>query len=187
MEKNSMCRTLLTGLRQLTYPREFRIIPTAWPADWVEQLEQLLYQASVPPAANQATESEPLRLLADVGTGLWRLRHRMVQPGTDQPLDEMRRAYRHFTSVWDALAEAGLSIRDHTREPVPEGGIYALRVIAFQPTPGLARETVIETIKPTIYYRDQLLQMGEVLVGTPAPLAEVTPTPLSGSQQENGA
>jgi hypothetical protein len=79
----------------------------------------------------------------------------------------MRRAYRHLESTWDALAQAGVQIRDHTGEPVPEGGIYALKTIAFQPTPGLSRETAIETIKPTIYYKDQMIQMGEVIIGTP--------------------
>ena len=43
----------------------------------------------------------------------------------------------------------------------------SLKVLAFQPTPGLTRERIVETIKPTIYFADQTLQMGEVIVATP--------------------
>src|SRR5205823_4748853 len=102
---------------------------------------------------------------ADVGTGLWRLRQKMVQPGTDRPLDEMRRAYRHLESIWDALVQAGVEILDHTGALFDSG--MSLRVIAFQPTPGLGHEKVIETIKPTIYYAGQPIQVGEVIVETP--------------------
>jgi hypothetical protein len=107
------------------------------------------------------------QLLRDIGTGLWRLRQKMYVPNSNQPLEEMRRAVRHFESVWDVLVEAGLEIRDHTGEVVPEGGVYALKAIAYEPTPNIKREMVIETVKPTIYFKKQLLQMGEVVIGTP--------------------
>ena len=150
-KKPSLWAALLARFRQLLYPREFRIAPSIWPPNILQVLDTLLHTSPPPPPVeNGSAEKEHLRFLADVGTGLWRLRQKMVQPGTNQPLDEMRRAYRHLESVWDALTEAGVHIRDHTGEPFPEGGIYALKAIAFQPTPGILRETVMETIKPTI-------------------------------------
>lgn len=160
---------LLSGLRQLVYPKEFRITPPVWPPALLSALEKLteVWGSSSPGAEAPAAQTEQLHFLADIGTGLWRLRQKMVQPGTDRPLEEMRRAYRHLESIWDALTQAGVEIHDHTGESVPEGGIYALKTIAFQPTPGIAREKVIETIKPTVYYKDQMIQMGEVIVGTP--------------------
>jgi hypothetical protein len=39
--------------------------------------------------------------------------------------------------------------------------------MSFQPTVGLTRDMIIETIKPTIYFKDNLVQTGEVIVGTP--------------------
>ena len=90
---------------------------------------------------------------------------------TGQPLEAMRRVYRHLESMWDAFGDSGIKIQDHDGEAVPEGGIYALNVIAFQPTAGLERQQVIETIKPTIYYKERMIQRGEVIVGTPV-LAE---------------
>ena len=159
----------LMDLRQRRYPPEFRISAPEWPDS-----EELLRTAitgprtpvaapvSVPPAA-----VAPLSLdfLADACTGLWRLRTRMLQPGTDRPLDEMRRAYRHLESTWDALAQAGVEIIDHTGAPFDVG--LALKVIAYQPTPGITSQRVVETIKPTVYFRKDRLQMGEVIVATP--------------------
>jgi hypothetical protein len=77
----------------------------------------------------------------------------------------MRKAYRHVRSMWDALQESGIDIQDHTNQPFHLG--QTLNAIAFEPRPDLSTDTVIETVKPTIYYQKRLIQMGEVIVGTP--------------------
>jgi hypothetical protein len=163
-------RGLMYDARQWKFPREFRIEALEWPGDFFDAVKAL----TAPPAPRgPAGEEDPERrrarlgLLADIGTGLWRLRQRMVDESSGRPLDAMRKAYRHFESVWDALTQAGVEVHDHTGEAVPEGGVYALKTVAFQPTPGLSREKVIDTIKPSVYYRGELIQMGEVIVGTP--------------------
>ncbi|HEY0004098.1 MAG TPA: hypothetical protein VGB17_04740 [Pyrinomonadaceae bacterium] len=168
---------LLAGVRQRVYAREFRINPPVWSSDLLSVVEKLAQSVAQPvtekPAHDDGAKPEPpdqkelMNFLADLGTGLWRLRQKMVQPGTDEPLEEMRRPYRHLASTWDVLAEEGIQILDHTDEVVPEGGIYALKAIAYQPMSHLTREQVIETIKPTIYYKEQMIQMGEVIIGTP--------------------
>ncbi len=160
-------RSVWGGLRQWLYPVEFRIAPPAWSSELLDALERLS-QAPPPaavPAYDPAAEKNRMRFLAEVGTGLWRLRQKMLQPGTDRPLEEMRRAYRHLESVWDVVAEAGIEIQDHTDSPFDAG--MSLKVIAYQPTSGIERERVIETIKPTIYFKNRPIQMGEVIVGTP--------------------
>jgi len=148
------------------FPREFRIMKLP-ETDKIEDFIKALRGVSVGTAHKEpaAVDAEHLKLLADVGTGLWRLKQKMIRPGTDQPLDEMRRAYRHLESVWDALSQAGTEIQDHTESPFDPG--MAIKVIAYQPTPGLNREKVIETIKPTIYHKGKAIQMGEVIVGRP--------------------
>ncbi len=106
-----------------------------------------------------------LRLLADVATGLWRA-HKKVAPDEDGELSaEWRSVFRHLQSCRDALTSAALEVRDHTGEKYAAG--MALKVIAFQPTPGVQAERIAETIKPTIYYREVLIQQGEVVVATP--------------------
>ena len=156
--------SILGALRQLQYPAEFRIdAPDPWTG-----AASLLKELKPPAAASARLPETPepqKRLLADVGTGLWRLRQKMLKPGSTQPLAEMRKPYRHLESVWDALAQAGVEIHDYTDRPFDQG--LSLKVIAYQPTPGLSRQRIIETIKPSIYLRGSMLQIGEVVVGTP--------------------
>jgi hypothetical protein len=109
--------------------------------------------------------AEKLKFLADVATGVWRLRKRMCQPGSDRPREELRREFSHLQSVWDALKQNGFLIQEHTDKKFDTG--QSLKVVAFQPTPGLTYEKVIDTIKPSIYYQDRRIQMGEIIVGTP--------------------
>lgn len=174
----SKLQHLLSAVRQLAYPKEFRVGTPVWSPDLFAALEGLARiaeqeqpLASLNQDENQVEDSTSQKefqsFLADLSTGLWRLRQKMVEPGTKEPLEEMRRAYRHLESTCDVLAEAGVQILDHTNDVIPEGGIYALKTIAYQPTAGLIREQVIETVKPTVYYKNQLIQMGEVIIGTP--------------------
>ncbi len=158
--------TVLSAIRQLRFPREFRIAASPWS----DNLEQLLlrlerFEETAREPQGPALGGQELRLLADIGTGLWRLRQKMVKPGTNQPLDEMQRVFRHVESVWDALVQAGAEIQDHTDKSFDPG--MSLKVVSYQPTPGLGRERVIETIKPTIYFKGKPIQMGEVIVGRP--------------------
>jgi hypothetical protein len=166
--------TVLSAIRQFRFPREFRIAASPWPTI----LEQLLlrlerFEETAREQQSRGLGEQDPRLLADIGTGLWRLRQKMVKPGTDQPLDEMQRPFRHLESVWDALVQAGAEIQNHTDKPFDPG--MSLKVVAYQPTPGLGRERVIETIKPTIYFKGKMIQMGEVIVGRP----EIHETPPS--------
>jgi hypothetical protein len=162
--------SVLESLRQLRYQRAFRIAPPRLPATLGSFLETL---APRPGDAGDARETRPHEVadatrghfLAQLGTDLWRLRSKMIEPGTDRPLDSMRRAFRHLESAWDALAAEGVTVQDHTDTPFDAG--LSLKVIAFQPTPGLASERIIETIKPSVYLKGQPIQMGEVIVGTP--------------------
>lgn len=155
---------LLNSLRQLRYPREFRIEPSVWSPQMLRALQELVSAAPTARASASAVdETAHALLLADIATNLWRLRQKMLQPGTDLPLEEMRRAYRPFEAAWNSLLGAGIEVLDHTGNPFHSG--LLLHVLAFEPTPGIVQETVIETVRPTVYYKQQLVQSGEVIVG----------------------
>ncbi|GLZ11155.1 hypothetical protein Acsp04_13900 [Actinomadura sp. NBRC 104425] len=113
----------------------------------------------------------PGRAVADVATSIWRLRSKLA----DSPVEPPRAVVRHLESAWDALAEAGVQIQDHLNTPFDSG--LALTVVAFQPTPGLSREQVVETVRPSVYLHDRVVQRGEVIVGTPASSDQPTPGP----------
>jgi hypothetical protein len=155
----------MTSIRQLLFPKEFRIGEPVWPGDWLETLRKLTELPPPPPQPSPRDGKERLRFLADLATGVWRLRQKMLEPGTDRPREPFRREYRHLESIWDVLSQAGLEIQDHTGRPFDSG--LALKVLAFQPTPGVRRERIQETVKPTIYFKQQHIQMGEVIVESP--------------------
>jgi len=159
---------LRASLRQYLFPREFRIGAPVWQEDIRVQMQKIVELLRTPPP--DVPDKPNVRLLAGLATGLWRLRQKMIDPGSGQPVDPMRKAYRHFESVWDTLAGEGVKVYDNTGEPFNQG--KALRVRAFQPMPGLGREMIAETIKPTIYFKNELIQQGEVIVGTPEGVPE---------------
>jgi hypothetical protein len=106
-----------------------------------------------------------LQAFAAIATNAWRTRNKMTDEDTGEAKDEMKRAYRHVEALFEALSEIGIEIRDMQGRAFDSG--MALKVISFEPTPGLSREEIAETIKPTVTWQDQLIQMGEVIVGTP--------------------
>lgn len=159
------------SLRQLRFPPEFRIAPPAEGEDTAALLERvaklLAQEAASPkrPRVDPEAESQRARFLADLATGMWRLRNKLVDPATGKPVEEVRRAYRHFEAVWDLLAKARVQVYDHTGEDFDPG--QTLKALAFEPRSGLRKPRVLETIKPTVYVGDDLVQIGEVFVGTP--------------------
>lgn len=159
------------NIRQWRYPRELRIaVPQtdeSLAALWRELAAAL--RASPPVAAPPPRPHENMRFVAETATGLWRLRQKMTDAGTGGPTAESRKLYRHLESVWDRLSEEGVTVIQHTGEEYDPG--LSLKVIAFEPSPGLPSERVIETIKPTVFFGEQMIQMGEVIVGTPGAAA----------------
>jgi len=103
--------------------------------------------------------------IADVATGIWRLRRRLGRLEAAAPSPELRGMIRDMDALWDALSQAGVEVLDHAGAAYDPG--LAVKVAAFQPTPALDRERIIETIRPTVYLKDEWIQMSEVIVGTP--------------------
>lgn len=165
----------LQRIRQHMFPGEFRISATAYSKDVRDELTKAIdhfLKNWPPPTTPPPPVPDPRRLLflADVGTGLWRMRRTMIPTSSPRfmearPLDGMRKCFNWLVSVWDVLKENGIEIQDHTGSVYREG--QDLKVPAFEPTPGIDVETVIDTIKPSIYLDGRMIQMGEVVVGTP--------------------
>ncbi|MFI0366701.1 hypothetical protein ACH35V_02410 [Actinomadura sp. 1N219] len=155
------------ALRQWRHPPEFRIRASAWPADALAELARSVAVHGAGPAADVPADVPhagapelPDRLLAELATNLWRLRTR-IERMDDPP----RPVVRHLEAAWDVLAGTGITIRDHVGEPFDPG--LAMSVVAYEPTPGLAREQITEALRPGVYLEGRAVQMAEVIVGTP--------------------
>jgi hypothetical protein len=128
--------------------------------------------ATLPPRTAAASAAGPdHRFHASLLTALWRVRAKLLDPVTGELLaelsPELRKIGLHFRMAWSILAEAGFEVLDHTGEPVPEGGVYGLRVLSVREEPGCTGSVVRETWKPTVRYRGSTLQPGEVVVARP--------------------
>ena len=157
---------MLEDLRQIfNYSREFRIIAPK-ESDIDNNLGKIVNLLKSQLANAQSTvgnDDSLLKLSTEIGTTAWRLKLRLAK--TVENSDTMNRINRDLESIMDALTQGGIEIKDFTGEKY-DGGM-ALNVIAFQPTQGITKEQVIETIKPTIYHKNKLVQIGQVIVGVP--------------------
>ena len=82
-----------------------------------------------------------------------------------EPREETRRVFRHVEAACEVFQQMGVVIKDWLKQPYDAG--LPVKVITFQPTPQIQRDTVIEAVRPTVIWKDQLLQMGEVIVAIP--------------------
>ncbi len=103
--------------------------------------------------------------LAEIATNAWRLKVRMIDAETGETKAQTARLYRFVEGLFRALDEAGIQVVDKTGKPYDEG--MPEKVISFEQTPGLAREEIIDTVRPTIRWRERPLCNGEIIVGLP--------------------
>lgn len=141
----------------------------------VKTQENLLQELEQTRRAMRSGESSLLRnSLAVVITQTWKLRARLWDCEAGQVHAGMQRLFRHVEVLQDTCHQLGLRVHDPTGEPFDFG--LPLTVITSQPVPGTVREYVLETIKPTVYWNQQLIQAGEVVIATPS-----NPPPLTRS------
>ena len=165
----------------IDYGKDFRIAAPRWldlsETITLEDIAGLMQSPGQSKETAAPDEKELQNLAAEMGTTYWRLQRRIIVQG--EIPQEMKRVARDLDSMGDILRQAGIEIKDHTGEKYD--GHMALRVIAFQPTPGINREIITETIKPTIYRNETMVQIGEVIVAVPEPAttAEGTIKPQS--------
>jgi hypothetical protein len=121
--------------------------------------------AGSPPKGDTWPEEIKVAILS-LASNAWRAKIKMVDSESGEPREEMRRVFRHIEGMFNTFGELGLHITDHqARDPYDSG--MPVTVIGWEETPGLSREEIVQTIKPSITRQGQILQWGEVIVGTP--------------------
>jgi hypothetical protein len=150
--------------------------PTALPnAEWPGEKQiwetVALLMTATPARKEQATaeatvHADYLKALVSIATNAWRAKIKMVDATTGEVREEMKRVDRHIEAIYRGLAEVGIVIRDHTGDAYDEG--QPMKVIASKPTPGLDRKRVSETLLPSIFWNNRLVQNGEIEIATPS-------------------
>lgn len=191
------------ALGQWRQPPEFRVPPplldpaqAAWVADVLEEVEaaEALAAAAAAQSADTAGAEGPAAIgtggtartdaadaeppgsgaLVGAATGIWRALRKLDQgPGSLSPAD-LRQIRLQVRASRQALADDGLEIQEHDGEPFDSG--LSLEALVFQDDAELTREVVLETVRPSVYFRGRRIQMGQVIVGRPpqSPGAETT-------------
>jgi hypothetical protein len=118
-----------------------------------------------PPTDSSAIEIDK-KALAAIATSVWKAKSRLHDAGTAEGGGVLSGIHGDINRIWNALVDGlGLEIKDYTGEAFDYG--LPLQVVTSQPTQGITKERVIETIKPTIRWRNKTIQMGAVVIATP--------------------
>jgi hypothetical protein len=104
-------------------------------------------------------------MLAEVATNAWKAKMRLDTRVDNESHQDHKRLIRNIDGILSSLQEFGVRVKDHTGETYDYG--QALKVVAAQPTDGIQREVVAETIRPSVFWHDALIQRGEVVIATP--------------------
>jgi len=147
------------------------VLPNAeWPGDKTWETVALV-MAAKPARKEQPTPfgevpADYLKALVSIATNAWRAKIKMVDATTGEVREDMKRVDRHIQAICRSLAEVGIVIRDHTGEAYDEG--QPMKVVASKPKPGLDKERVCETLLPSIFWNNRLVQNGEIVTETPS-------------------
>lgn len=162
----------LTRIINALMPDDSKLPTVSSPKDLFSLRQKIKSLSAIPKTKTAKHEAAPQQAgvdvkvaLTNIATNAWRARNKMVDSDNGETKEEMKRVYRHIEAQFDSLNQIGVEVRDFRGRPYDAG--MALKVISFEPQPGLSKDEVVETIKPTVTWNGQLLQMGEVIVGTP--------------------
>jgi hypothetical protein len=156
-----------TKLKQLWVPKVFRLPEPEFTEDQIDLLEDLIQL--IHPALSMA-ETVPsddrvhvAHFLVDLSTGIWRIRRKMERLGRIPK--EIYDTLYSLESTWMSMSEGGVEVVDHIGT-IPSKN--EAKIVEVRDIPNLAREQVVDAIKPTILLKGEVIQLGEVIMGRPA-------------------
>lgn len=115
--------------------------------------------------APQDEGRQALTALCDIALHAWRLQRRMTDRATKEVREEHRALTRHVTAILDTLEGVGLTLRDRESEAYDYG--LPEKVVAAERSAAVSRETVVETIRPTLFFHNQIIKAGEIIIALP--------------------
>ncbi|MGI5379677.1 hypothetical protein ACQEV2_36560 [Streptomyces sp. CA-251387] len=159
----------------MKHPPEFRIPRPLLAPDQADWAAAVLAEVEAAEAGAAEALAERARTPEGAGTdallgaavGIWRALRKLDQGTGPLSAADLRQVRRQVHASRQALADDGLEIQEHDGMPFDSG--QSLEALVFQDDPGLDREIVLETVRPSVYFRGERIQMGQVIVGRPAP------------------
>ena len=126
--------------------------------------EEALKKAGEQIITDEKERSKLINLIIEICVGIWRVEKKMPDKNSGL-LPELIKINRPIETMKDLLHQNGFVIQDLTGQDYIDG--MTLEVIAWQPTEGIIKKMITESIKPRISYLNQIIEPGEVIVGVP--------------------
>lgn len=104
--------------------------------------------------------------LIAIANSHFRAKKKMLDPTTGEPHEAMSRVYKDIERISRHLEEMGFKIQNHTGDAYDDG--QPMKVITSNPRPEATRKYVLETLLPTIYWNDKIIQHGEIEIAVPS-------------------
>lgn len=148
---------ILLTIPKKPFPRELLVNSQILKEDNSEEIKSI---------DKEPLSKKDIRNMADLATNLWRAKQRLVgliDKGNFPA--EAKKVLRPIESAIENLEVIGIRIEEFTGQPYVQG--MALNVISSQPNSTLKSDIIYETLKPTIFFRDQFIQAGDVIIEGP--------------------
>ncbi len=148
-------RKVVEDARQAVQPKAFRIGE----------------EAAVPPSSAGRDDFDDPRLLGllkavtELATGVWRMQKRLMSERVADDAARVSGALRLAETALDDARTAGLDVRDFVGQRQWSG--LPINVLAYERSERCAVETIIEAVRPALFFGDRPIQRADVVVGTP--------------------
>jgi hypothetical protein len=144
---------------------DFRITPPDWP----KEMPALQRLAAAEAAVVREFEQKAASTFCEIAIHAWRMQRRMTDRTTKEVKEEHKAMHRSVAGILEALTNMGFTLRDREGEFYDYG--LPEKVVAAEKRAGISREMVVETIRPSIMYGDQLVKPGEIVIAVPEEVA----------------
>lgn len=143
--------------------------------DWPKEMSALQRLAAAEvTGANQEFQNKAAASFCDIIIHAWRMQRRMTDRATKEVKEEHKAMHRSVAGIQETLTAMGFTVRDR------EGDFYDYglpeKVVAAEKRAGISREMVVETIRPSVFFGDQLLKPGEIVIAVPEDATATPPT-----------
>ena len=164
MQQLNKLSAAVTNLKQLLlFPNEFRLPTSDYTMVSFLSLKPFNNGLDSVESKIEISDEQVFDMIKDIGTLTWRAQKRLSEMSLEGK--EYAKLSRDLEYSITSLKQAGFDIKDFTGQDYIAG--MAVSVIASQTDETLIRARIIETLKPTIYYKGKIIQIGDVVIGTP--------------------
>ena len=106
-----------------------------------------------------------LKVVTELATGVWRMQKRLMSERVADDAARVSGALRLAEAALDDARTAGLDVRDFVGQRQWSG--LPINVLSYEKSERCAVETIIEAVRPALFFGDRPIQRADVVVGTP--------------------